>query len=52
MNDMKKIICIILLWACVIILNITIKFITLNAKLDKIENDTKQIIEYLNKGDV
>jgi hypothetical protein len=52
MNKENKIITVIAVWAAVIILNMSIKFTTLYTKLDKIENNTKQIIEYLNKGDV
>ena len=52
MNKEYNLILIIVVWALVIILNIWTSRTMLNVKLDRIENNTKQIIEYLNKGDV
>ena len=52
MNKDYNLIPIIVVWALVIILNIWTRTAMLGHKLDKIENNTKQIIEYLNKGDV
>ena len=51
MNKEYNLIPIIVVWALVIILNIWTSRAMLSSKLDKIENNTKQIIEYLNKGD-
>lgn len=42
----------IILWLTLMFIILNTKFTNINRKLDKIENNTKQIIEYLNKGDV
>jgi len=51
MNKEPSVILIIMLWSLIIILNIWTSGMHIKTKLDKIENNTKQIIEYLNKGD-
>jgi hypothetical protein len=52
MDKDNRIIFIIVIWAIVIILNLTTKNTILTRRLDKIENNQKEIIEILKKGDV
>ena len=52
MKKEPSLILIIMLWSLIIILNIWTSGIHIKTKLDKIENNQKEIIEYFNKGDV
>lgn len=52
MDKDNRIIFIITIWAIVIILNLTNKNTILTRRLDKIENNQKEIIEILRNGDV
>jgi len=47
----KNIRMLIILWVTVMFIILNTKYTNISSKLDKIENNTKQIIEYLNKGD-
>jgi hypothetical protein len=52
MNKEYNLIPIIVIWALVIILNIWTSRAMLSRRLDKIENNQKEIIEILRNGDV
>jgi len=52
MNKENKLILIIVGWSLVIILNLWTRTGMLVCKLDKIENNQKEIIEILRNGDV
>lgn len=52
MNKEPSVILIIMLWSLIIILNIWASGIRIKTKLDKIENNQKEIIEILRNGDV
>lgn len=52
MNKEPSVILIIMLWSLIIILNIWTSGIHIKTKLDKIENNQKEIIEILRNGDV
>ena len=42
----------ILIWFLILLLNMTIFKNSINRRLDKIENQNKEIIEYIKNGDV
>jgi hypothetical protein len=48
----KNIRMLIIIWVTVMFIILNTKYTNISRKLDRIENNTKQIIEYLNKGDV
>jgi hypothetical protein len=52
MKKEPSVILIIMLWSLIIILNIWTIKTQISFKLDKIEKNQKEIIEYFNKGDV
>lgn len=52
MKQEPSVILIIMLWSLIIILNIWTRGIRIKTKLDKIENNQKEIIEILRNGDV
>lgn len=51
MKNEPSVILIIMLWSLIIILNIWTNGIHIKTKLDKIENNQKEIIEILKNGD-